>query len=234
VRDAFHYYDPKQPPDRALFARVLLPVTYNGGGQSSIWRTEITAVSGLFHLVPLFGTAARVGDEPVSLVPGVPNDDRGVFVHPLRQLAENLQFSAVVREVSRDPDAAGAQLPIVRERDFGTRDIDFPSVPMGSRVRATLRVYLLDAPSATCKASLIVAGEPLPVSVTATASRDRDDRPAFAIFNDLGSRLTRGEVTPARYHVRVNAVGPEGPVRFWAFITITDNETQQVTILSPQ
>ncbi|HYK00198.1 MAG TPA: hypothetical protein VE974_00445 [Thermoanaerobaculia bacterium] len=127
-----------------------------------------------------------------------------------------------------------ADLPVVRTADFKTSTISLLNVPLGTERRATLRVY--DPEDRGDSRGVIVriyafSGDLLRedayrFSPSGYASHDGYPfAPSFiqiALPDSVGAERVRVDVVPHG----------EG-LRFWAFISLTDNRTEHVTIIAP-
>lgn len=242
-RLALWYTSAGEVPDPQSYETVLLPLVFNGPGAfGSEWRSEIYVRNN--HQFATVSPARAIEfcpEIPVLINPPPPcgthipaestfwlnatNRPRGLLLHLPRAFEDFVSFSAVVRDVSRADISRGAELPVVREKDFRTGSVDFLNVPFGdSRYRIKLRVYVPDADVAFL--SYAVTGFSIESGGSLIARREALDEPAFATV-DLPT--TPVIDAPTRLRVHANGVGP-----FWAFLSITNNETQQVTILRPQ
>lgn len=246
VRGALRYYDPSAPADRESFETILIPLALNRapGALGSLWSTNIrmrnnsnATFASANHLsiaqcppitTPPFGCdlytppattrTFSLGDRP-----------RGALFQVPRSVADQLTFTATVLDESRQAISLGSELPIVREHELRTGAIEFVDVPLRADYRLTLRVYALDVDSETIVINMFDADSNRFVGAsTARLTKQAHDEPAFA---QLDSGLPRPNgVTRARIHVAANF----GVTPIWAFLSITNNETQQVTILTPQ
>jgi hypothetical protein len=147
-----------------------------------------------------------------------------------------------IADQNRRPVNQGTEIPIVREKDWLAKTVDLLDIPTDPAVRQTLRVY---DPEATGIASVRVTVypfyyadvEPLAEVVIELRGGDRTpegkwyDFPDYAEIPDLVAAFPQ-IATEERLRVTVEPLTPG--MRFWAFITITDNATQQVTVVSPQ
>jgi hypothetical protein len=151
-----------------------------------------------------------------------------------RDGAAGLQFSLRVRDLTRQAEALGTEIPIVRERDLRSGAVYFPDIPTDARYRVKLRIYSLQ----TARAPVEVRFHRMTAPFTQAGSTLVDlsaatrDTPAYAevdleqIFPKLGAQ------GPFRVEVRPQASSPLPS--YWAFISITNNQTQHVTVVTPQ
>jgi hypothetical protein len=153
-----------------------------------------------------------------------------------RQQSSSLSFAARIRDTSRSGE--GAELPIVRERDFRRGHIVLPGVTVEPGSRTTLRLYSIDEiPSFTIELSgeginPIFTGTSFAGGATVAATKATGDAPWIATI-DVASVIQRryldGDFGPFR--IDITARPPFS--RIWAMVSITNNDTQRVTIVSP-
>jgi hypothetical protein len=236
VKNAFRYVDPAAAPDRALYERVLVPVLLNGPGAfGSQWRTEAFLTnhsSAGFHSIPSVaaplpyvppGTTVPLsifGERPAGLVLFLP---RGV----------DTGFRYHVRDISRDALNWGTEIPVVREGDTRRR-IELAGVPFDPRYRLQLRVYGIDGVSSRLLLTVQPSGEPpqyreVQLAGPCSATPCNSNAPAYA-------SLDLEQLFPTFSGPQTIAISHTGyqPPRLWAFVTVTNDDTQHVTVISPQ
>ncbi|HEX8155166.1 MAG TPA: hypothetical protein VF698_18685 [Thermoanaerobaculia bacterium] len=246
VRSALRYYDPAEPADRESFATILIPLALNRvpGALGSLWSTHIrmrnnsdAAFASANDLsiaacppitTPPFGCDLYTGPSETRTFASA-NRPRGALFQVPRSVADQLTFTATVLDESRQAISLGAELPIVREDEFRTAPLEFVDVPLRADYRLTLRVYALDVAGEAPVAVEMFDAESnrLVGSTTARLTRQAHDEAAFV---QLDSALPHPNGV-SRVRVRV---GSSGVTPIWAFLSITNNDTQQVTILTPQ
>jgi hypothetical protein len=113
-------------------------------------------------------------------------------------------------------------------------------VAWGPNARAMLRIYGVDGVferfyvdvQAKGKAPESIQIERLPSPCAAVPCNS--DRPAFAAI-DLATAFPRYfAANPGKIDVSVRTNDASNVQRFWAFVTVTHNETQNVTVITPQ
>ena len=211
IKAAITYYDPAAPPDLALFEPILFPIAYNGDGAfGSRWATEnaLNPAKGLFR-------------SSVDLDVSRPE---GVLLWALRGTADEADAQSRIRETTQDD--MGVEVRVVHDHDFSRprgdyftgRGLRIVDIPKRADARYTLRVYSLGDPG----------GMSVDVKRIALSKTDTDGLWFTAIdVTDLIARKT----SPASLDLR-SSVSYDVP--YWAMVSITDNATQQVTIVSPQ
>lgn len=143
-------------------------------------------------------------------------------------LAANLR----VTDVTRQATSHGVEIPVVHRDDFSEERISLLGVPIDARFRNTLRIYSLARGEVLI--NLQIGDEGRQVWLPAAQSWFE---PAVLTYTDfpLPEDLPAGQST-----IRVVVDAPRGPggvnvpgTPIWAFITVTNNETQQITTITP-
>jgi hypothetical protein len=166
---------------------------------------------------------------------------RGAIYNVEKAYADQVHLSLRIADQNRRPVNQGTEIPIVRERDWLSKSADLLDIPTDPAVRQTLRVY---DPEATGQTSVRVSVYPFyyadvePLATAELELRGGEIQsgqwhrfPDYAEIPDLVAAFPQ-IATEERLRVTVEPLTPG--MRFWAFITITDNATQQVTVVSPQ
>jgi len=214
------------------FERVLLPVFTPPipGAFDSEFRTEFDVVNTAAGAVSIYGATpccGGAGDPRVPLLlPGraalpvlVTNGAPGRFVLVPRNQAESLTANLRVYDTSRSAENFGTEVPVVRmTKDFTTQPFTLLGVPLDARFRKTLRIYAEDPNLVT------IRGLGAPRTVMLAGNVDMFT-PAYAEISDFpaGTGLTDVIIQPTRAGAGV-----------WAFITVTNNETQHITVIAPR
>jgi IPT/TIG domain len=228
------------------FDRILLPLLIPPapGAFGSEWHTELeidssrvpdrrAEVYGLKQVcpppprqcgtrdlfAPLLLPSAEVGPVRVEKT-GTP----GRFLYVPDSQVEKLTMHLRIRDVTRDDENFGTEIPIIRERDFKTGRIVLLGVPTDPRFRNTLRIYS----TINWPMRVTVEGQP-PVDLMLSTAGNVFE-PAYGVFTNFpagnGPVTVIIEPTP-------NAL-PVVPPPFWAFIAVTNNTTQMVTTITPE
>jgi hypothetical protein len=239
---ALYVYDPSAPPDPQAFERVLFPVLFSANGANgSRWRSEAVIVNPNPWTVRPWNNVERLVCTTLQwpcnppLAPksrrafegeGYP---RGATLLVPRGEADDLSFSLRIRDVSRDAESYGTQVPVVRERDlFREMDAVLLDVPLDPRFRTKVRLYGypdLEYASIPPQASVRVGDSPQGVLLRLFC----DGLECLAAAHYAEVDLPPG-APGQRADVTVRFV--DG-VMGWAFASVTNNVTQQVTIIAP-
>jgi hypothetical protein len=240
---AFRYYDPAEAPLPEFFERILIPVIYNGAGAfGSQWATEVSLRNDNAHFLETWRGqslfSAISPGKPLTLSTTV-SAPTGIFLIVPRDGAAGLKLNVLIRDVSRANVAWGTEIPVVRENDFSLDPIELLNVPLSRDFRRTLRIYSLSSIPhlVLLKMYSMETGQQLAQKfITLTSETPcrvvvpcASDRPSSAMF-DL-DQLFPNSGTAGRAGITIDRyVGPPA----WGFVSVTNNETQHVTVISPQ
>jgi hypothetical protein len=229
------------------WVRVLLPVLAQQlpGANGSLWSTEVffsarqpvdivAVCPGLlispcpssFHVDPS-------GDVPMpaAFIPHYPGSG---FIHILAAAASDVAINLRVRDTSRSATDLGTEVPAVRDRDF-RHHVSLVGVPTDSRFRLTLRIYSLGGLDSQATLRLVsektnatVVGAIVPlVSFDPTNTMPVAAASAQIALDTVYPLIVTGD--PIR--VDVDSEPTAQPI--WAFVSITNNDTQHVTLVTP-
>lgn len=155
-----------------------------------------------------------------------------------------LHFNLRIRDLSRQSETWGTELPLVRDASFRTGSITLIGVPLGSTFRSALRVYDPDARAAgegtippkvhivlrDAQSDAKLSEVDLDVQGPTSGTIDFPSRPGLLQVGDLSRLIAPGAST--MINVVVTPVTPQ--LRIWAFVSVTNNTTQHVTTITPQ
>lgn len=167
--------------------------------------------------------------EPAELIPP------GAFLYVERSHADEVHFSMRVRDVSREEISYGAGIPVVREEEFRAGRIVLLDVPSDPRYRVSVRVYTNDV---SLDGSVRVRVLPLEseqtlIDLPLTWSRPVQPHPQFPAWANSAEIHHLLALVPG-----LNGDGPlrieiESDLQIWAFATVTNELTQQLTVITP-
>jgi IPT/TIG domain len=231
------------PVDSNGFERLLLPILTPpaSGAHGSEFRTELRAYNrSVFQHVRIEGIGPEecpgiCGELPVIIGPGEElqpeevtySGTPGRFIYVPRFSVDELWTSLRVFDTSRSADNYGTTIPVVRERDmFIDRAIVFAGLPSEPRFRNTLRIY--GTTRGTVNVEIAHGTSAVTRQVTLEGA-ERNVSPAYAVIGDLPSG-----VGPLRITIRPPAPGTQlFGTPLWAFVSVTNNETQMITVVTP-
>ncbi len=160
----------------------------------------------------------------------------GVLIYYAPEEAEDLHFHLRIRDITREAESAGTEIPVVRETEFRSEAIHLLEIPTAAPFRSHLRLYGPDGVGGSFLISffdqdtnLLIAQEEIVLEPHVSGfSRFFPDYAEIARITERHPALQNSD------HFRI-AIEPIMPgFRFWAFVSITNNETQQVTVVTPQ
>lgn len=224
-----------EPLDTTTFERVLLPVvlsatTATAGAFGSLWKGEAT-----FHNASTDAVSIVVPCHPVVLDPCTPPvisagstetmqpfGAPGAFVSIPRQHIDEIDITLRVQDVSRQSQTWGTSIPVVRATQFKPA-IRLIGVPTDSRFRLTLRIYGYGQPEMV---NLRIFDPASAVPLVDVSVNLTGHDPAYLQLDPL----TFAQVAAVPV-VRIEVSSPFDPI--WAFVSVTNNETQHVTVIAP-
>ena len=237
--------------------RVLLPIFTPPvqGGHGSEFRTDFRAKNlyendhiltfGLIENCPIAPNCTWPSDLGFTFGHGkelrpddvIPWGEPGIFMYVPTEDAASLALQLRVYDVSRDATNFGTEIPVVREHEmFVDEEIVLLGVPTDPRFRNTLRIYATEPTVVTLEIhSEELNGMTQERQVSLVRNASNAFVPAYAQIGDLP--VGAG---PLRLRIRVAAPPPIGspviapPPAVWAFVTVTNNDTQHITVISPQ
>lgn len=153
--------------------------------------------------------------------------DPGRVVYIPKGSFDQLASSLRLADASRLNESFGARIPVVPERDFRSDRIALVDVPQDDKnnFRYTLRIYALD-PGTSVHVALVGSDNLVVLRETDLGFTDPGDayQLPYAEYSGFHPRAqgVRVEITPATPGQRI-----------WAFVSITNNVTQQITVVAP-
>jgi hypothetical protein len=161
------------------------------------------------------------------------------LLHVRKPLDTALRFSLRVRDLSRADETWGTELPVVHERDFAQR-VQLFDVPLQARFRQNLRIYALPQGTTCCTDVTVrfyaidtnaLLHETTAKLILPPAAQGSPEFPAQPETAELSSF---GNIAALAGHDRVRVEVDGGSRLIWAYVSVTNNDTQDVTVVSPQ
>jgi hypothetical protein len=230
--------------------RILLPVAASGPGPNAArFETEILITNASDEAVPVSGDATDYGSlqspPPIPLVQphttGTFTDflfdastHTGAFIYVPSRMARDVITKVRVHDTSRDASSFGVEIPVVSDLEFAAT-VRLAGIPTDARFRSTLRVYAYDARNfgpVTFRVRDNADGTLLAtVPVALNASKGEQD-----LFPAAAQLSLDSIIAPLRSHARLRIdIADSDAVRpIWAFVSITNNQTQEITLVTPQ
>lgn len=238
---------------------VLIPTMYSGPGAfGSRWSTTVllnnherTALTSPGVTFWTFGCPIPEGCLTNDIPPGefgfidAPRAANGLLLY-LPSVDAQIAFMARLAAAPRHTGTGGTELPVVREREFATGPVRLPFVTLYEfqhPLRTTLRIYAPDAQPGTSvtvelRSWTTPDGPPqFSKQVVLTVPEQPVTPPVFPGYAQLILQdAFPSAVQAGGWNVTVVPLPFDSTTtpRIWAFLTMTDNVTQEVTVQRPQ
>ncbi|HET8773145.1 MAG TPA: hypothetical protein VFP80_05120 [Thermoanaerobaculia bacterium] len=241
------------------YTRFLVPVFGSGipGAYGTLWRSETwLRYAGLEEMSIAPGAFCRGAECTIDgwvapNLPAIPFEgpqgplEPAILVHVETQHAAAVTFESRLRELSRSADSAGTEVPVIREDRMSSGPLYLLNVPMKTPSRYMLRLYgLPDVAEREVEIRYFrqpsTSGPNIDLDlvllrVDRVALRSRESflpwnfYPALA---EIGSLELFPELA-AEDAIWIEVVPLSAGLRIWAMLSITNNTTQQVTLVTP-
>ncbi len=243
---------------QAGYVRVLLPLYIAqpvAGAYGSLWQSELvmhnasaTLSYGVETCAPNEGCPIDLtedeellpGETQIGLPARHPLPANPVAGATLWFLPEGVQtdpadavrFDLRVTDLSRGATAAGTEIPVVRESQFRTTAIHLLNIPADTRFRVSLRMFEMNLAQADFTVRVFDQSTDALLAeqhvTTSTGGAEPGGfTPAFVEINNLENGMQA-----TRMRIEIDPVSPG--VAFWAYVSITNNDSQQITLVTPQ
>jgi hypothetical protein len=209
-----------------------------------LWNRHTT-----FSQVPVYGVTDLclpvVSNRPLELLSVNRNEETPLstecstwparLIYTPKTTSRMLAASLRVSDITSQAESHGVEIPVVRLDQFTRDRVALIGVPSDPRFRKMLRIYAVG----TNLEYVDVRIDNVNHRVNLTPARSPFE-PAFATFSAFPTEADlHGDQT--KFHVTVDTPrGPNGasPIAnaplIWAFISITNNDTQMITTVTPQ
>lgn len=233
------------------FEQILLPIALREtipGAYGSLWKTEVWVRNDGQNPVEIVTGCQVGGCVPYLLLPGVARQDTVVmyprsdepptaYIHADRRYVGDLQVSLRIRDLSRQELTWGTELPVVRQSDLRVGKLGLLDVPLEARFRQMLRIYSMALEPIPVTVSFFelpwLQLSPQPALATRTltiAPTPFGNFPGYVELPDFASTIP--ELSgKGRVYVEIRS---DSALPFWGFISVTNNETQHVTTITPR
>jgi len=237
---------------RGGYERVLVPIFAKGeipGAFGSRWVTELVGWNPSFFAVGVYQTP------PTSPNP-LTNPDWGAPMSTFRPQLNGpgsaflyaagtapLAFSLRVRDVTRQSESYGTEIPVVPEsKAIAGAPILLNDIPRRAESRIMLRIYDFDGPTGGKVDLHVFFDDASPNEQFASETIDlpagvQEEFPSIPgyVQVDLTSELATLDVPFVKNakSLRVSVAAHDANKRLWAFVTVTNNQTQQITTTTP-
>jgi hypothetical protein len=236
--------------------RVLLPFTWweLPGANGSVWQTQ-TWVQNRGTTSAAIAPAACLG--PILCGSGLPieptsppaqfiasaNVATGLLAHISGLTGADVVFSSRIRDLSHASDSSGTEVPAIPEEEFAAGSLSLIDVPTTYAARTMLRVYALPEAADPREVEVRYYRIPGPADELRVLLRTDRLRVNVPVRQDIDSRYLAAyghiagiEFFPELFFgestwIEVIPVTPG--LRIWALASVTNNTTQQVTLVTP-
>jgi hypothetical protein len=246
-----------------IHEKILVPVFFSGpGAHGSQWWTTVSIVNAGENTIR-FNRPVLAGDPSCSDLCGCETTDEiqsnevgeicianahpsGLILYMHKNQPEP-HFGARISDLSRSVDTAGTELKIVRESELRKGRIILPNIPIGPGYRVGLRLFDTAPPPAQeilliirdygALNSIPLVEATIQLNPSPDAGAPFPAHPAFAMIGDLAAQypqLNGHESILIELWLPELDISPVPAPSYWALASITNNVTQQVTMVSPQ
>ena len=242
LADAFLYTgDPELAFDPILFP-VFLPPVDGAFGSRFETTARVSDLTGVGVMYGLDATCYTFSPTITPFDPIFPGLDRELLTGCSRSTGRifwvakdkgRLAAGLRVRDTSRNARSHGVEVPVVKRSDFTNDRLALLGVPVDPRFRNTLRVYSLTRGEAVVVYVDVNDNGIGQVFLTPSTSLFE---PAYGEFTDFPTNLAAGStmtVTLKMGRLPDGSIPPGTPL-IWGMISVTNNETQEITVVSPQ
>lgn len=240
------------------YTRFLIPVFSPdiAGAYGSVWHAETWlrySGSTAALIVPrpyCFGILCTTDGQLEPNFPSVPLQQLAltwpaILVYVESSHADEVTWESRIRDITRAADSAGSEVPVVREDRMTNGPLYLLNVPIDAKFRIALRLYALPE-STSSEMEVRYYRQPSPngprfddqlrllrTDIVTLATHD-----SFGEFNFYPAYAALGGIesfpeTAKEATIWIEIVPHGSNTRAWALLSITNNETQQVTIISP-
>ena len=226
-----------QPREAIMFPIIAAQPT--PGAYGSLWVTTLAVHNEGEQSKSILPICQIACPPPLVVAPGQTREIQSLLLPGSYLLVDSgypLNFHLRARDLSRTSRSAGVEIPVVREDDFKPA-VQLLNVPFEEDFRLSLRVY-------AARRQI----DPQPQLFAQIRAFDDDGalieelrleiifrgggRPLGELHN-LRSHMPQARTYESvRFEVSIEP-DPEGPIHTWALITVTNNDTQEVTVISP-
>jgi hypothetical protein len=236
--------------------RVLLPFTWweLPGAHGTVWQTQTwiqnrgtssAAVAPAACLGPILcGSGFSIDPtSPPSRFIAAATVTTGLLAHIRSLPGADVVFSSRIRDLSHASDSSGTEVPAIPEEEFAAGSLSLIDVPTIYGARTLLRVYALPEAAAPREVEVRYYRIPDPgdeVRLLLRTDRLRLDVP---VRSDIQPRYLAayGQIAGIEFlpelffgeSAWIEVVPLTPGLRIWALASVTNNATQQVTLVTP-
>jgi hypothetical protein len=241
----------------AGYEQVLLPVYLDGtvpGANGTQWKTDLWIRNNGTEAATLAPWPCPPNQVCPPVIPLTATLNAGLSLHNLPPFFQtpdantsrllwvrepnDVSFSLRFADVSRSSLNGGTDMPVIREKELLRRPAQLFNVPLNAQFRVLLRVFDVAYSSSKFRVTVYAQteGETAPLhsaEVTATTVQTGEfkSEAAYAQF-DVTDLLRMERTWPEAVRIQIDPLTAGS--RYWGFASVTNNETQLVTLVTPQ
>lgn len=248
------------PSYAQAYEKVLVPIAFVGevpGGFGSRWTSSLKGYNDSSRRLWVTGSPnCPFTCDRLIVEPGAPFDYGVGFTRWIEPQVvgaflylwgednigiEHAELNLRIQDVSRQGLTWGTEIPIVRESEYKKGRAQLLNVPTDERFRQSVRIFDWDALPGDQIQMRVYRGDSPIATIETLLTLQRPDEPLadpplltipaqFEIAHLAGTYPELLNAGP----VRIELIAVDRTTKFWAFSSITNNETQQVTTITPQ
>jgi hypothetical protein len=230
------------------FDKILVPIVADRvpGAFGSIWSSELVGRNdndryvfvqqNIFEVEITQPAPWNGGLAKTTFRPELTGDAAFLYQEHIDGSRKPLAYSLRVRDLSRQADSWGTEVPLIRAEDaFTGKPMDILNVPFEPESRITLRVYDLDGYVGGSVPVYIRNNESdtllgsTSVTFAGEGYQNYPPNPGLAVI-DVKPLVANASGVE---RLRIQVGEKDAAKRLWAMVSVTDLETQQVTVISP-
>lgn len=239
------------------YEKILIPAYLAApleGAHGSVWESRLAVANRSDEPVMVFAVEACQTEPcgPPTPIPGqttvFPTFNRVsagamwglVAVESARR--NDVAFSLRLYDTSRALGTRGTSIPVVYEDEFFADDMTLLDVPNDNIGRVTIRVYDIDPKPGDGVTVRVYATDPENKSFELSTRPDTLLAQKHAVFGTTPAGVPPGAIvlpleaiaTTSMQLLRLEIVPDDHAKKYWAFGSVTNNDTQHVTLLLPK
>ena len=251
------YFSLHAQPGEEDYTRVLVPLTSGtvAGANGSLWTSELRVHNGSTVPLRMPRPETVFTDPPLDpdiVVGGLDTEQvflnrrsagfEGAFLYVPRPLDESPKWSLRVRDLSKNAGSLGTSIPVVHLRD-AKGDITLLDLPIDPNNRALLRIYAFTEAPMQVAISVFAENIDTPIEeqivslngIVNVLYEPFGPFPAYLALDPFSQAVRESGIHRVRieFSNMGNNVSPPPPP-IWAFVSFTNNQTQQVTVVTAQ
>jgi hypothetical protein len=217
------------------YTRALIPVlaSHLPGAGGSNWQTDLSVTNVtdqpvVYSLQPCLQACCCA--ELNTICPqstAIHGDDRPQGRWIAAPVGGFLRFEVRLRDLTRNASSAGVELPIVREDEFVFDEVHLLGVPRDPKFRITIRFYGLDSSPVLNVDQIDQSGNVVRNDVVLLG------RPTVDLAAPGYAQLSIDPAAQAATPLRIRIRSLSAAIKFWAFASVTNNDTSEVTLILP-